>query len=42
MALNHHVFNVSMSKKCIDDPESIIPIKSFGVKNNLSYKEVLV
>ena len=31
-----------MLKKCIGDPESILPIKGLGVKYNLSYEEVLV
>ncbi|XP_069148272.1 uncharacterized protein [Solanum lycopersicum] len=36
------VFLVSMLKKCIGDPESIISIEGFGVKDNLSYEEVAV
>ena len=31
-----------MLKKCIGDPESILPIEGLGVKDNLSYKEVPV
>ena len=31
-----------MLKKCINDPESILPIEVLGVKDNLSYEEVLV
>ena len=42
LALVHPVFHVSMLKKCIGDPESIIPIKGLGVKDNLSYEEVPV
>ena len=38
----HQVFHLSMSKKCIGDPESILPIKCLGVDENLSYEEVLV
>ena len=34
------VFHVSMLKKCIGDPESILPIEGLGVKDNLSYDEV--
>ena len=30
----HHVFHVFMLKKCIGDPESIIPIEGLGVKDN--------
>ena len=36
------IFHVSMLKKCIGDPESIIPIQGLGVKDNLSYEEVPV
>ena len=42
LALIHLVFHVSMLKKCIGDPESILPIEDLGVKDNLSYEEVLV
>ena len=36
------IFHVSMLKKCIGDPESILPIEGLGVEDNLSYEEVLV
>ena len=39
LASVHSVFDVSMLKKCISDPESI-PIEGVGVKANLSYEEV--
>ena len=42
LVLFHSVFNVSMLKKCIDDPESMLPIEGLGVKDNLSYEEVSV
>ena len=42
LALVHSVFHVSMLKKCIGDPESILPIEGLGVKDNLSYDEVPV
>ncbi|TMW99235.1 hypothetical protein EJD97_002859 [Solanum chilense] len=42
LASVHPVFHISMLKKSICDPESIIPIEGFGVKNNLSYEEVPV
>ena len=38
----HLVFHVSMLKKCIGDPNSILLIESLGVQENLSYEEVLV
>ena len=40
--LVHQVFHVSMLKKCIVDPESILPIEGLGVKDNLSCEEVPV
>ena len=42
LALVHPVFHVSMLKKCIGNPECILPIEGLGVKDNLSYEEVLV
>ena len=36
----HPVLNVSMLKKCIGDPKSILPIGGLRVKDNLSYVEV--
>ena len=41
LAWVHTIFYVSMLKKCIVDPESILPIEGLGVKDNLSYEEVL-
>ena len=38
----HPVFHLSMHKKCISDPESILPIEGLGVQENLSYEEVPV
>ncbi|XP_069150125.1 uncharacterized protein [Solanum lycopersicum] len=42
LALAYPVFHVSMLKKCIGDPESILPIEGLGVKDNLSYEEVQI
>ena len=36
------IFHVSMLKKCIGDPESILPIEGLGVKDNMSYEDALV
>ena len=36
------IFHVSMLKKCIGDPESILPIEGLVVKHNLFYEEVPV
>ncbi|WMV08253.1 hypothetical protein MTR67_001638 [Solanum verrucosum] len=38
----HPVFHVSMLKKCIGDPASIIPLEGLGVDESLSYEEVSV
>ena len=40
LTLVHPIFHVSMLKKCIGDPESILPVEGLGVKDNLSYEEV--
>ena len=41
LASVHPVFHVSMLKKCIDDPKSILPFEGLGAKDNLSFEEVL-
>ena len=38
----HPVFHVSMLKKCIGDPISILPLEGLGVKEDFSYEEVPV
>ena len=38
----HPIFHVSVLKKCIRDPESVLPIEGLGVKDSLSYEEVMV
>ncbi|XP_069150328.1 uncharacterized protein [Solanum lycopersicum] len=42
LALVNLVFHVSMLKKCIGDPKSILPIEDLGMKDNISYEEVPV
>ncbi|XP_015162301.1 uncharacterized protein [Solanum tuberosum] len=42
LALVHPVFHVSMLKKCIGDPSTIVPLEGFEVKENLVYEEVPV
>jgi len=42
LALVHPVFHVSMLKRCIGDPVSILPLEALGVDENLSYEEVPV
>ncbi|WMV14059.1 hypothetical protein MTR67_007444 [Solanum verrucosum] len=42
LASVHPVFHVSMLKKCVGYPISIVPLEDLGVKENLSYEEVPV
>ncbi|WMV58867.1 hypothetical protein MTR67_052252 [Solanum verrucosum] len=42
LASAHLIFHDSMLKKCVEDPTSIVPLERLGVKENLSYEEVLV
>ncbi|WMV29848.1 hypothetical protein MTR67_023233, partial [Solanum verrucosum] len=42
LVLVHPVFHVSMLKKCIGDPVSILPLEGLGVDENLSNEEVSV
>ncbi|WMV59856.1 hypothetical protein MTR67_053241 [Solanum verrucosum] len=42
LALIHLVFHVSMLKKCIGDPVSILPLEGLGVDEKLFYKKVPV
>ncbi|TMW99382.1 hypothetical protein EJD97_002658 [Solanum chilense] len=40
LASVHPMFHVSILKKCIGDPKSILPIEGIVVEENLSYEEV--
>ena len=42
LASVHPVFHVSMLKKCLGDPASILPLEGLGVDEDLSYEEVPV
>ncbi|WMV37379.1 hypothetical protein MTR67_030764 [Solanum verrucosum] len=42
LALVHPVFHVSLLKNCVRDLTSIVPLEGLGLKENLSYEEVLV
>ncbi|XP_070019803.1 uncharacterized protein [Nicotiana sylvestris] len=40
MSLVHPVFHVSMLKKVVGDPSTIVPVETIEVNEELSYKEV--
>uniref|UniRef100_A0A0V0GIF1 Putative ovule protein n=1 Tax=Solanum chacoense TaxID=4108 RepID=A0A0V0GIF1_SOLCH len=43
MELVHPVFHVSMLRKCVSDPNAIVPLEVVGVvEDNLTYEEVPV
>ncbi|WMV50042.1 hypothetical protein MTR67_043427 [Solanum verrucosum] len=42
LATVHPVFHISMLKKCMCDPSFIIPTEDIGIKDSLSYEEILV
>ncbi|WMV32950.1 hypothetical protein MTR67_026335 [Solanum verrucosum] len=42
LASVHPVFHVSLLKKCVGDPTSILPLDSIGIKDSISYKGVSV
>ncbi|WMV32472.1 hypothetical protein MTR67_025857 [Solanum verrucosum] len=42
LAAAHPVFHIFMLKKCMGDPSLIIPTEDIGIKDSLSYEEILV
>ena len=42
LAAVNSVFHISLLKKCVGDPASIVSLKSVSVKDSLSYEDVPV
>ncbi|WMV24451.1 hypothetical protein MTR67_017836 [Solanum verrucosum] len=40
LAAVHLVFHISLLKKCVGDPSSVVPLETVAVKDSLSYEDV--
>lgn len=42
MEMVHPIFHVSLLRKCLSDPNSIIPLSELSLEENMTYEEVTV
>lgn len=42
LVVTYLVFHISMLKKYVGDPLLVVPIDRIGIKDSLSYKEVVI
>ncbi|WMV25556.1 hypothetical protein MTR67_018941 [Solanum verrucosum] len=40
LATMHPIFHISLFKKCVGDPTSIVPLESVAAKDSLTYEDV--
>ena len=39
LAVVHLIFHISLLKKCVGDPDSVVPVESVSVKDTIYYEE---